>query len=150
MSASQLLHPARNPPTSAYNAALRYAERVASISVRAHHKALADEVAEAIRVEAPKYGCLASGVVRMPTEIHRWTVNRSVFVNKKSQEAFERRTHKRLVDVYAVEGSTPAGLVHALMERPPLGTLVKVRMFWSEEFEHTPRGSPLVGQDEDE
>lgn len=35
----------------------------------------------------------------MPTRIERLTVNRSPFVNKKSMEQFEIRTHKRLLDI---------------------------------------------------
>jgi small subunit ribosomal protein S10 len=35
----------------------------------------------------------------MPTEIRKYTVLRSPFVNKDSREQFEMRVHKRLVDV---------------------------------------------------
>lgn len=116
-------------------AMLRRAKRVASIRVHAIHKRRADEVAEAIREEAPKYGCLTKGIIRLPTHIRRYTVNRSVFVNKKSQESFEMRRHKRLIEVFAVEQSEPTGLLHALMERPPLGTYLSVDMHWEEPFE---------------
>jgi small subunit ribosomal protein S10 len=116
-------------------AMLRRAKRVASIRIFAIQKRTADEVADAIREEAPKYGCLTKGIVRLPTHIRRYTVNRSVFVNKKSQESFEMRRHKRLVEVFALDDSQPMGLVHALMERPPLGTHLTVAMHWEEQFE---------------
>ena len=35
----------------------------------------------------------------MPKEIKRWTVPRSNFVHKKSQENYERITYKRLIQV---------------------------------------------------
>ena len=39
------------------------------------------------------------GPVPLPTEIHRYTVNRSTFVHKNSREQFELKVHKRLVDI---------------------------------------------------
>ena len=35
----------------------------------------------------------------LPTRIEKFSVNRSVHVNKKSAEQFEIRTHKRLLDI---------------------------------------------------
>ena len=35
----------------------------------------------------------------MPTRIERFTVLRSPHADKKSQETFEQRTHKRLIDI---------------------------------------------------
>jgi len=35
----------------------------------------------------------------LPTEIHRYTVNRDAFVHKDSREQFEIRIHKRLIEV---------------------------------------------------
>jgi len=38
-----------------------------------------------------------SGIIHLPTQTTRWTVPRGPFVHKKSQENFERKTHKRLL-----------------------------------------------------
>jgi small subunit ribosomal protein S10 len=35
----------------------------------------------------------------LPTEIKRYTVNRSTFIDKNSREQFELRIHKRLVEI---------------------------------------------------
>ena len=35
----------------------------------------------------------------LPTKIEKYSVNRSVHVDKKSMEQFELRTHKRLIDI---------------------------------------------------
>jgi len=48
--------------------------------------------------------CIRTGVdilgpVPLPTEIHRYTVNRSTFVHKDSREQFEMRIHKRLIEI---------------------------------------------------
>ena len=39
------------------------------------------------------------GPVPLPTEIKKYTVNRSSFIDKNSREQFEMRVHKRLVDI---------------------------------------------------
>jgi ribosomal protein S10 len=44
-------------------------------------------------------GLPAAGPVPLPKRIERWTVPRSNFVHKKSQENFERITYKRLVQI---------------------------------------------------
>ncbi|KAJ8663376.1 ribosomal protein S10 [Lichtheimia ornata] len=44
-------------------------------------------------------GMPCSGIVRLPTQTSHWTVIRSPFVHKKSQENFERKTHKRLLQI---------------------------------------------------
>ncbi len=46
-----------------------------------------------------KAGATVSGPVPLPTRINKYTVLRSPFVNKKSREQFEMRTHKRLIDI---------------------------------------------------
>ncbi|MGB0258331.1 MAG: 30S ribosomal protein S10, partial [Coraliomargarita sp.] len=47
-----------------------------------------------------------SGPVPMPTRIEKFTVNRSVHVNKKAMEQFEVRTHKRLIDIVEPTAAT--------------------------------------------
>lgn len=46
-----------------------------------------------------KAGAKVSGPIPLPTRINKITVLRSPFVNKKSREQFEMRTHKRLIDI---------------------------------------------------
>lgn len=41
----------------------------------------------------------ASGPVPLPKRTERWTVIRSNFAHKKSQENFERLTHRRLIQI---------------------------------------------------
>lgn len=44
-------------------------------------------------------GLPASGPVPLPRIVERWTVPRGSFIHKKSQENFERRTVRRLVQI---------------------------------------------------
>src|SRR5210317_1540081 len=48
---------------------------------------------------AKRTGARVAGPIPMPTRIERFTVNKSPFVNKKSMEQFEIRTHKRMMDI---------------------------------------------------
>ena len=49
--------------------------------------------------EIPQAGAKVHGPIPLPTRIEKFSVNRSVHVNKKSAEQFEIRTHKRLLDI---------------------------------------------------
>ena len=55
---------------------------------------------------AKRTGARVSGPVPLPTKIEKYSVNRSVHVDKKSMEQFELRTHKRLIDIVNPTPST--------------------------------------------
>ena len=44
-------------------------------------------------------GAGVAGPIPLPTNIHKYTIQRSVHVDKKSREQFEMRIHKRLMDI---------------------------------------------------
>ncbi len=46
-----------------------------------------------------RLGAEIMGPVPLPTEIHKYTVNRSTFVHKDAREQFEMRIHKRFLDI---------------------------------------------------
>ncbi len=69
------------------------------IRIRAYDHKLIDQSAKQIVETALRYGAKVSGPVPLPTEIHKYTVNRSSFVHKDSREQYEMRVHKRLVDI---------------------------------------------------
>lgn len=64
------------------------------------------QIVEAIR----RQGGTIIGPIPLPTEIRRYTVNRSTFVHKKSREQFEMRVHKRLVDIVDPDPKTVESL----------------------------------------
>ena len=66
---------------------------------------LIDESARRIVETAKKTGAKVSGPIPLPTEKEVFTIIRSPHKYKDSREQFERRTHKRLIDI--VE-TTPA------------------------------------------
>ena len=60
---------------------------------------LIDQSSRAIVDTVIKAGAKVAGPIPLPTRINKYTVLRSPFVNKKSREQFEMRTHKRLIDI---------------------------------------------------
>jgi len=60
---------------------------------------LVDQSARSIVQTVQKAGANVSGPIPLPTTTNKYTVLRSPFVNKKSREQFEMRTHKRLIDI---------------------------------------------------
>ena len=51
-------------------------------------------------------GAVVSGPVPLPTHIQKFSVIRSPFIDKDSQEQFEIRTHKRLIDIIETTSKT--------------------------------------------
>lgn len=62
------------------------------------HKLLDAAVSEIVQT-VRRTGGRVAGPIPLPTRIERFTVNRSPFVDKKSREQFQIRTHKRLLDI---------------------------------------------------
>ncbi len=69
------------------------------VKLRGFDVALVEQSAMSIVQTVVKAGATVSGPVPLPTRINKYTVLRSPFVNKKSREQFEMRTHKRLIDI---------------------------------------------------
>ena len=69
------------------------------IRLRAFDHRILDQSAEQIVEAAERTGVSVAGPVPLPTEIKKFTVNKSPFVDKHSREQFEIRTHKRVLDI---------------------------------------------------
>ena len=69
------------------------------IKLKAYDYKLLDTSAAEIVETAKRTGARVAGPIPLPTQISRWTVLRSPFIDKKSREQFEIRTHKRLLDI---------------------------------------------------
>lgn len=62
------------------------------------HKIIDSSVRQIIDI-ANRSGVEVVGPVPLPTEVLKYTVNRSTFVHKNAREQFEMRVHKRIIDV---------------------------------------------------
>ena len=69
------------------------------IRLRAFDHRLLDQSTREIFNPAKRTGAEVVGPIPLPTRIEKFTVNRSVHVDKKSREQFEIRTHKRVLDI---------------------------------------------------
>ena len=69
------------------------------IRVKAYEHKILDLSVKQIMDTAARFDAVVVGPVPLPTEIKRWTVNRSTFVYKDAREQFEMRVHKRLIDI---------------------------------------------------
>jgi len=69
------------------------------IRVRAYEHKILDASLKQIMDTAMRYDVEFYGPIPLPTEIKKYTVNRSAFVYKNAREQFEMRVHKRLIDI---------------------------------------------------
>ena len=69
------------------------------IKLKAYEHSLIDQSAERIVETAKRTGARVSGPIPLPTEREVVTILRAPHKYKDSREQFERRTHKRLIDI---------------------------------------------------
>jgi small subunit ribosomal protein S10 len=69
------------------------------IRVRAYESKVLDASVKQIIDTARRFEATILGPIPLPTEIKRYTVNRSTFIYKNAREQFEMRVHKRLIDI---------------------------------------------------
>ena len=69
------------------------------ITLKAYDHKLIDQSANEIADTAKRTGAQVAGPIPLPTKINKYTVLRGPFIDKKSREQFEIRTHKRLLDI---------------------------------------------------
>ena len=69
------------------------------IRLKAFDHRLLDQSTREIVNTAKRTGAEVVGPIPLPTRIEKFTVNRSVHVDKNSREQFEIRTHKRVLDI---------------------------------------------------
>ena len=69
------------------------------IRLKAYDHELIDQSTKKIVETVVRTAATIRGPVPLPTEKHRYTVIRSPHKDKDSREHFERRIHKRLIDI---------------------------------------------------
>ncbi len=94
------------------------------IKLKAYDNKIIDKSAKQIVETIERVGGKVVGPVPLPTETHKYTVNRSTFVHKDAREQFEMRVHKRLIDI-----TNPASkIIDALMNlNLPAGVDIEVK-----------------------
>ena len=95
------------------------------IRLKAYDHQLIDASAEKIVETAKRNGAAVSGPIPLPTKKEVVTILRAVHKYKDSREQFERRTHKRLIDILNPNQKT----VEALMSLDlPAGVEIEIKL----------------------
>ena len=76
------------------------------IRLKAYDHRVLDQSAQRIVETAERTGARVVGPVPLPTRLERFTVMRGPFIDKDSQEHFEIRTHKRVIEVLDPDSKT--------------------------------------------
>jgi len=95
------------------------------IRLKAYDHKILDQSAQQIVETAERTGALVAGPVPLPTRIERYSVIRSPFIDKDSQEQFEIRTHKRLIDVLDPTQKTISALMRLNL---PAGVDIEIKL----------------------
>ena len=80
------------------------------IKLKSYEHTLIDQSAERIVEAAKRTGARVSGPIPLPTEKEIVTILRATHKYKDSREQFERRTHKRLIDIINASPKTVAAM----------------------------------------
>ena len=95
------------------------------IRLQSYDHQLVDAAAERIVETAKRTGARVSGPIPLPTDKEVVTILRAVHKYKDSREQFERRTHKRIIDIMTPTQKTIDSLSGLQM---PAGVYIDVKM----------------------
>ena len=95
------------------------------IRVRAYEHKILDASVKQIIDTANRFDAEVVGPIPLPTEIKKYTVNRSTFVHKDAREQFEMRMHKRVIDIKNPSGKVIEALTNLSL---PSGVNIDVKM----------------------
>ncbi len=88
------------------------------------HRVL-DETASKIIETAERSGAVVHGPIPLPTNIRKFTVNKSTFVHKNARDQYEMRTHRRLIDLTETTFKTVESLQSLSL---PSGVDIEIKM----------------------
>jgi small subunit ribosomal protein S10 len=95
------------------------------IKIKAYDNKIIDQSARQIVETAERTGASISGPVPLPTEVRKFTVNRSTFVHKDARDQYEMRVHKRLIDIWSPNQKTIDSLTNLDL---PAGVDIEIKM----------------------
>ena len=88
------------------------------------HRTLDNACAKIVET-VKRTGGVVVGPVPLPTEVEKITILRAVYIHKDSREQFEKRTHKRLIDIENPSKETIDALTHLEI---PSGVDIQIKM----------------------
>ncbi|CAG8568083.1 2615_t:CDS:2 [Ambispora gerdemannii] len=121
-----LLEPERHQPT--HNVV------VCDLELRSYTTGPMDFYIDFIRRAAFALGIPCSGPAYLPKKIKRWAVPRGPFIHKKTQENFERITHRRNLRLRDANMTVIDRLLYYVAKNAPAGIGFKVKKWQWEEI----------------
>ena len=101
------------------------ANQMIRIRLKAYDHQLIDSSAAKIVETAKRNGAQVSGPIPLPTKKEVVTILRAVHKYKDSREQFERRTHKRLIDI---QNPTPKTVESLIALQLPAGVEIEIKL----------------------
>ena len=101
------------------------AKKMIRIRLKAYDHQLIDQAAERIVETAKRSNAKVSGPIPLPTKKEIITILRAVHKYKDSREQFERRTHKRLIDLLSPTQKTVESLMNLEI---PAGVEIEIKL----------------------
>jgi small subunit ribosomal protein S10 len=95
------------------------------IRLKGYDHKIVDQSAAQIVEAIERSGAVVSGPVPLPTRIEKFSIIRYSFIDKDSQEQFEVRTHKRLIDIVETTSKTIDALTKLSL---PSGVEVDIKL----------------------
>lgn len=95
------------------------------IKMKGFDHRLIDQSAAQIVDAVERTGAVVAGPVPLPTHIKKYSVIRSPFIDKDSQEQFEVRTHKRIIDIMETTSKTIDSLTRLTI---PSGVEIDIKL----------------------
>jgi len=95
------------------------------IKIKAYDHKIIDQSARQIVDTAERSGASVIGPVPLPTEVRKFTVNKSTFVKKDARDQYEMRIHKRLIDISSPTPKTIDSLTNLDL---PAGVDIEIKM----------------------
>ena len=101
------------------------AKEMIRIRLKAYDHKLIDQAAARIVETATRSGAKVSGPIPLPTKKEIITILRAVHKYKDSREQFERRTHKRLIDISKPSAEATKALMSLEL---PAGVEIEIKL----------------------
>ena len=95
------------------------------IKLKGYDHKIVDQSALQIVDAVERTGATVAGPIPLPTHIQKLSVIRSPFIDKNSQEQFEIRTHRRLIDIVETTSKTTDALAKLIL---PAGVEIDIKL----------------------
>ena len=107
------------------SAAAALEKKMIRIKISAYEHKVLDQSVKQVIDTVSRHDSEVRGPVPLPTEIRKYTVNRSSFIDKNAREQFEMRIHRRLIDIMTPSPKIVEALANLNL---PSGVNVDVKM----------------------